>query len=75
MARNLGYKITKDQLEWLDNKYKHRCDKVHQACIALEKTAQTNARDDFYDWLDNASPFQDISKISWLKHCEGKEAK
>ncbi|KNZ50033.1 hypothetical protein VP01_4637g2, partial [Puccinia sorghi] len=60
---------------WLNNKYNRHCDKVRQACIALEKTAQTNAWDDFYDWLDHASPFQDISNIIWLKHCEGEEAK
>lgn len=72
-TRKLGYKITKNQLEWLEREHIRRCDEVRQACIALEKTAQKNAQDDFHNWLDNASPFQDIEYRSWLKHCEGED--
>ncbi|PLW46642.1 hypothetical protein PCANC_14367 [Puccinia coronata f. sp. avenae] len=67
-TRRLEYTLNPDQLKWLQDEHTRRQNEVRQACSALEKNAQEDAREDFHQWLNMASPFQPIVDTSWMKH-------
>ncbi|KAG0145787.1 hypothetical protein CROQUDRAFT_45302 [Cronartium quercuum f. sp. fusiforme G11] len=69
-----GYKLMKEQLQWLESEHAQRSTQAHNACLALETIAQHDAREDFANWFDNGTPYQVIMANSWKKHTQGSTA-